>query len=119
MKIIHTLLLATAVVTTGCSAHLTDLSMISNKTINLDEIDIDKAPQRKLVEGEDTKFNFLFIPFGRPQVKEALNEALRKGEGDLMIDASLYYKYWWFIVGQESLILKGTVVNTKSEKEPN
>ena len=40
----------------GCTTHLTDLSMISNKNINLEKIDIDRAPQRKLVEGEDSKF---------------------------------------------------------------
>ena len=100
----------------GCSTHLTDLSMISNKNINLEKIDIDRAPQRKLVEGEDSKFIFLFFPFGTPKIKEAVNDALQKGNGDLIVDASLYAKSWWFLVGQTSIQIKGTVVDTRGVK---
>jgi hypothetical protein len=107
------MLVLAAVLVSGCSSHLTDLSMISNKNIELNSIDIDKAPQHKLVEGEDTKFVFLFIPFGIPKLQEALNDALAKGDGDLMVDASVYSEGWWFIVGQQTLKIKGTVVNTR------
>jgi len=108
--------LGAAVFLTGCSTHLTDLSMISNKNVDLDKINIDKAPQRKLVEGEDRKFIFLFIPFGQPQIKEALNKALEKGQGDLMVDASLYHEGWWFLVGETSIKIKGTVVDTRGAR---
>ena len=47
----------------GCTTHMTDLSMISNKNISLDKVDIDKLPQEKHIEGEDSKFIFLF-PLG-------------------------------------------------------
>ena len=97
----------------SCTTHLTDLSVISNKNIALDNIDIDRSPQRKLVVGEDKKFIFLFIPLGQPKIREAVNDALKKGNGDLIVDASLYVKYWWFLVGQTSIEIKGTVVNTK------
>ncbi|MDD4556214.1 MAG: hypothetical protein PHE89_02645 [Alphaproteobacteria bacterium] len=100
----------------GCTTHLTDLSMISNKNINLNEIDIDRSPQRKYVIGEDKKFILIFFPLGQPKIKEALNDALEKGNGDLMIDASLYVTSWWFIVGQTGIEIKGTVVNTKGDK---
>ena len=100
----------------GCTTHLTDLSMISNKNINLEKIDIDRAPQRKLVEGEDSKFILLFFPLGQPKIKEAVNKALQKGNGDLLVDASLYYKYWWFIIGQSTIQIKGTVVDTRGVK---
>ena len=46
-------------------------------------------------------------------MKEALDDALTKADGDLMIDASLYSTSWWFLVGQVGLELRGTVVNTK------
>ena len=49
---------------------MTDLSMISNKNISLDKVDIDKLPQEKHIEGEDSKFIFLF-PLGQPKLKEA------------------------------------------------
>ncbi|PZP39466.1 MAG: hypothetical protein DI585_04060 [Pseudomonas fluorescens] len=105
-----------ALLLSGCSTHLTDVSMISNKSVELESINIDKAPQRKLVEGSSTKFIFLIIPFGYPTIKEALNNALEKGQGDLMVDASIYREGWWFLVGQDTIKIKGTVVNTKGAK---
>ena len=100
----------------SCTTHLTDLSIISNKNINLEKIDIDRAPQRKLVEGEDSKFILLFFPLGQPKIKEAVNDALQKGNGDLIVDASLYLKSWWFIIGQTTIQIKGTVVDTRGVK---
>lgn len=105
--------LLTALFISGCTTHLTDLSMISNKNINLNKVDIDKLPQKKNVEGEDTKFMLLFIPFGQPTLKGALNDALEKGNGDLMVDASVYVTQWWFLVGQVGIKIKGDVVNSK------
>ncbi len=97
----------------GCTTHLTDLSMISNKNINLNKVDIDKLPQKKNIEGKDSKFVFLFIPFGQPTLKGALNDALEKGNGDLMTDASVSTTGWWFLVGETGIKIKGNVVNTK------
>jgi hypothetical protein len=100
----------------GCSTHLTDISMISNKNISLSELNIDHLKKTKNVEGEDKVFIFLIIPFGRPTLQEAVNQALDKGKGDLMIDASVYSTGWWFIIGEAGVKIKGTVVNTKEER---
>ena len=110
-------LLITLLFLSACTTHMTDLSMISNKNINLSQINIDRAPQRKLVEGEDSKFVLLFIPFGLPKIKEAVNDALHKCDGDLIIDASLYHKWWWFIIGVDTIQIKGTVVNTRGDRQ--
>lgn len=59
---------------------------------------------------------FLFIPFGQPTLKEALNDALEKGGGDLMINASVYVRQWWFLIGRSGIRIKGDVVNTKRRK---
>ena len=101
----------------GCTTHMTDLSMISNKNINLDRADIDKLPQKKHIEGEDRKFIFLFIPFGQPTLKEALNDALQKGGGDLMVNASVYHTGWWLGIGEVGIKIKGDVINTKGEQQ--
>ena len=34
-------------------------------------------------------------------------------DGDVMLDAVLHSKVWWFIIGQDSLEVKGTVVKTR------
>lgn len=100
----------------GCTTHMTDLSMISNKNISLDKVDIDKLPQEKHIEGEDSKFIFLF-PLGQPKLKEALNNALEKGQGDLMVNASVYVTGWWFLIGEMGIKIKGDVVNTRGGKQ--
>ena len=115
MKKILSLVLAIFI--SGCTTHLTDLSVVSNKNINLETINIDKLPQKKGVVGRDEKFVFLIIPLGHPTIKEAVNDALKKGDGDLMIDTSVYVTNWWFLIGQTGIEVKGTVVNTKGEQK--
>lgn len=107
------IILTLIIMLTACSTHISDISVISTKNINLEEININRIPQRKLVTGKDKKFIFLVIPFGIPKIKGAVNDALEKGNGDLMIDASLYWKGWWFIVGYSGFEIKGNVVNIK------
>lgn len=101
----------------ACSTHLADLTMVSNKNITLKKVNLDRAPQKHNVIGESSKFVFLFIPFGAPTLKEAVDDALQKGNGDLITDASVYSKGWWFLVGQVGLEVRGTVVDTKGVKQ--
>jgi hypothetical protein len=114
MKRISALLLAVLLLA-GCSTHITDLSVISNKSVDLGSINLDKSTQVKNVVGDDTKFIFLFIPFGQPRLQEALNDAFRKSDGDLMIDASVHHKGWWFLVGESTIEIQGTVVKTRGK----
>lgn len=100
----------------GCTTHISDLSVISNKNIDLERLDLDVLPQKKRVEGRDDKFVFLAVPFGQPTLKEAVNDALEKGGGDLMVNASIYVRQWWFLIGQIGISIKGDVVNTKGRK---
>lgn len=105
------------VVLSGCSVRLGDLSAITTKSINLDKVDIDALPQVKGVRGKDTKFIFVFIPFGIPHLEDAIDDALEKGGGDLMTDAVIHRRYWWFLIGQDSFEVKGNVVNTRGVKQ--
>jgi hypothetical protein len=90
--------------------------MISNKNVSLEEVNIDQLTKAEQVVGEDNVFVFLFIPFGAVRLQNAVNQALEKGRGDLMVDASVYSTGWWFLVGEVGIKIKGTVVNTKEEK---
>ena len=97
----------------ACTTRISGMTMISDRNIQTKGVKVSELPKTKNVVGESKKFMFLFIPFGLPTIKEALDDALVKADGDLMIDASLYSTGWWFIVGQIGLELRGTVVNTK------
>jgi hypothetical protein len=100
--------------TSACSIRLADFSILSTRNVNLDKIDLDSKPQVKGVVGKDTSFIFLFIPFGFPHLEDAVDDALNKGNGDVLIDGVLHSKAWWFICGQNTLEVKGTVVKTRN-----
>lgn len=98
---------------TGCMTRIADMTMISTRSVKLDKMDIDKLPQIHNVVGRDSKFIFLFIPFGVPHLKDAVDDALNKGGGDLMTDVAFYQGGWWFLVGETTMEVKGTVVKTR------
>lgn len=98
----------------ACTTRISGITLISDKNIqSKNVIRVSQLSKTKNVVGTSNKFLFLFIPFGTPTLQEALDDALTKANGDLMIDASLYYTWWWFLIGQQKFELKGTVVNTK------
>ncbi len=98
---------------TGCAVRLGDMSVISTRNVTLDRVDLDRLPQVSSVTGKDSTFIFLFIPFGVPHLEDAIDDALDKGGGDVMIDAVIHSQGWWFIIGQSTLKVKGTVVKTR------
>jgi len=100
--------------TFGCAVRLADLTMISTKNVTLDKVDLDSLPQTQGVVGKDEKFIFAGIPLGFPHLEEAIDDALEKGNGDMLIDSVIYSKHWdiW-IIGQNVLEVKGTVVKSR------
>ena len=101
---------------TGCMTRVADMTAISTRNVSLDKLDLDALPQRKVV-GEASTFIFLIIPFGIPHLEDAVDDALNKGNGDLMLDASIHMGGWWFLVGQSTLQVRGSVVKTLGEKK--
>jgi hypothetical protein len=99
---------------TGCMTRVGDMTMLSTRNVNLDRLDIDKLPQQKNITGEDSVVVLLGIPLGQPHLKNAVDNALDKGNGDLMTDVVLSAGGWSiFIIGQATLEVKGTVVKTR------
>jgi hypothetical protein len=96
---------------TGCAVRQADLTAVTTRNVKLDGTNLNELSGKK-VEGKDSKFIFLFLPFGIPHIENAVDDALDKGNGDLMLDAVVYTNSWWFIVGQNIITVKGTVVDT-------
>jgi hypothetical protein len=93
------------------------MTAISTRNVKLDEVDLDKLPQVKNVTGTDTRYDFLFIPLGFPTVQGAVDDALAKGNGDLIIDGVVKSEVWTILLtGQRTISVTGTVVNTKGGK---
>ena len=102
----------------GCSTRMGDLTIASNRNVSLDAVDLDSLPSRRRVEGRSTKFVFLFIPFGIPRLEEAIDDALDRGQGDVMTDISIHSTGWWFLVGQTGIVVKGDVIDTRQRQTP-
>lgn len=107
------LCLLSLLLTAGCAVRQADMTLVSTRNVKLDKMDIDSLPQTREVVGKDSRFIFLFLPLGLPHLENAIDDALDKANGDLMTDAVLFSKGWWFLIGQNILEVKGTVVKTR------
>ena len=96
---------------TGCAVRQADLTAMTTRNVKLNDTNLNAISGQR-VEGKDSNFIFLFIPFGFPHIEDAVDDALDKGNGNFMLDAVIYNKSWWFLVGQNTITVKGTVVNT-------
>ncbi len=99
--------------TAGCTLRQADLTAISTRNVSLAGVDLDSLPRKK-VEGKDSAFIFLFIPFGQPHLEDAIDQALDAGDGDLLLDGVVYTKAFWLLFGSQSIEVKGTAVNTRA-----
>lgn len=108
--------LGIAVLLSGCSMRIADMTMITTRIVSLDRVDLDKLPTKQRVVGEDTRWTVLFIPLGTPTLKDAVDDALSKGGGDIMTDVVVRRVAWTAILfGMESIQVEGEVVKTRNQ----
>lgn len=91
----------------GCTTRVGDFTVMSSKNVYCKNVDITKLPQTR-VEGKD----ICFLGIGA-DYKDAVDQALEKGNGNLMIDAACYVETWPFFAGYKVV---GTVVNVPYEQ---
>ncbi len=99
---------------TGCAMRQGDMTIVSTRNVNLDRVDLDSMPQVRQVTGETSRPIILFIPLGYPHLEDAIDDALDKGDGDVMTDAVIHTDgYWLLLFGENKIRVKGTVIDTK------
>jgi hypothetical protein len=72
----------------GCAVDVATLNVAATRRPSADVMRT--AVSRGWHEGESCRFWLLGIPFGLPQVDEAMNDALRPVHGAYMRDATVY-----------------------------
>ena len=87
----------------GCTQRIADFTGISTKNIYAKGVDVSALPKAEAIEGKDIRF----LGIGA-NIKDAIDEALEKGNGNLMIDCAVYIWYAPFFNG---FTVRGTVVN--------
>ncbi|MCI0563884.1 MAG: hypothetical protein MN733_35875, partial [Nitrososphaera sp.] len=67
----------------------------------------------KRIEGKDCTYAILgLIPLGIPNLERAVDDALQKGNGNMMVDQVTYQEGAYFILASQSCIrVEGTVLN--------
>lgn len=92
----------------GCTTRLIDFTAISSKNCDI------PGTRGERVQGQDMKWMILGFPTGIPNIKEAVDRAIERCNGDLLVDGVLYQKTWYaVVVGQMGYSIEGTCVNTK------
>ena len=95
---------------TSCSYRLGDFTILSTK--NYVASDTYKNVGR--FEGKDSVFVFLGIPFGQPNIENAVDEAIEKGKGVYLTNAVLEAKSGLFSMGY---LVTGDVYASASESD--
>ena len=116
------LLLLINTLLSGCSARVADLSFISTKNIELSEAINLNVSGAKRYSGEDCSF-FLMdnYPFLNkiPNLEAAVEDALNRGGGNIMVDEVTEESDVWVIIGNiKCIYAEGTVLNVPVKSYP-
>jgi hypothetical protein len=97
----------------GCTQRIGDLTFVSTRNIDLSDAQLDVRQGRR-VKGEDCKIWPLgLIPTGIPTLQAAVDDALDKGNGNVMVDQVTYSSGFYFILASRQCIqAEGTVLQT-------
>jgi hypothetical protein len=88
----------------GCSTRLGDFTILSTKNVELG------AKYTKVGSGEaDDMVTVVFVPFGQPNIENAIDALLKKLDGDLVTNAVVTYDYYAFLIGTMGYGVTGDV----------
>ena len=113
-RVFQTAVLCVALITMlGCTTRLGDFTVLSTKNV-----DVSGVKHGDRFSGEDCVSVLLwpFIPLGDVNWKNAMDQAIDRGKGDMMVDAVMTAKSWAipYIYGQNCIVIEGTVSRTVS-----
>ena len=109
---------AGAALALGCVTDQGYLTLASTRDVSLAEHDIEKLdfeqlPRMRDIQGSDTAVtSVLFIPtFAGPSLAAAVDDAIARGHGDLLARARVHTTKYWFLIGIETLTVRGSVID--------
>jgi hypothetical protein len=112
------LILLCFVSVSGCSTNHGTFTVASNRIVNLKEFGVNGNKKVKNVIGKDVGHIISFIPAGKmnPNVNDAMNDAFRKTDTDLLTDVTVtsWGFYIPYIYGQFGWKVQGDAVKTRN-----
>ncbi|MDE1900170.1 MAG: hypothetical protein KGI37_00815 [Alphaproteobacteria bacterium] len=106
-----------ALALSGCTTNQGTFTVMSNKIVNVSKFDLGKATKTKDVVGEDKSQIFVLIPTKtNPNLSDALTDAFRKSDGDVMTDVTVTSYQWYipYIYGEAGWKVEGDVIKTRT-----
>jgi len=109
---------ALAVLSSGCATDEGNLTLATTRPVGIAtrdiiDLDLDKLPSMHDIEGSDTAVtSVLFIPtLAGPSLADAVDDAIARGHGDILTRARVHTMKYWFLVGIETLTVRGNVID--------
>jgi hypothetical protein len=112
----------------GCATRQGTFTVLSTKNTEISRVDLKRVNFTRNVEGKDSRFWFLFIPFGSaPTIENASDECLERGSGDFMTSAVIYRTAWtvilfsygsWMVQGDVGDSLSGGAADIQDRRAP-
>ncbi len=111
-------LILTILLCTGCVQDHGRFTVLSNKLIDIQDFELDKADRVKYIKGSDTSHIFIFVPTKlNPNLGAALSDAFTKADGDVMTDVTVTSWFWYipYLYGYFGWTVEGDVVKTRKK----
>ena len=108
LSLILMLILFTSV---ACTGHVANLSLVSTRNVDLETTALDLRKGTR-VTGEDCGYALLgVIPLEVPSLEDAVDDALEKGKGNIMVDAGTSaFVFHAILFSQTCIKVAGTVL---------
>jgi hypothetical protein len=90
----------------GCTQRIADFTFVSTRSVDIGG----KYKKMARCIGTDSRPDVLTIPFGIPDLKQAVDNCIEAGKGDLLTDAVVDFTQWTAIVyGRRTYTVTGDV----------
>jgi|GEM_PF-5945482 len=114
-------LLGAALTSAGCSTDHGTLQLVSFDADpeTLRGLDLGARPVERDVVGRDTRItSVLFVPtFDGPTLERAVDDALARGGGDVLLGADVRTTEYWFLVGWSVLEVRGEIADSRERED--
>lgn len=103
---------------TGCVSRTSEFGIIAPKNTAISLQELQEVQVVKNVKASSDSFILLVIPFGHPNVEDAINQAMAKGNGQVLINVKIEQAIRWFVLfGFNQLNLTADVVQLNGGKK--
>lgn len=100
----------------ACTSYIADVTAISTREVNPNEVNLNDLPTVTNIEGQHKAVTTIFNFWNHVNLSKAVDDALSKGNGDLLINGQITLKRFFIVVGFiNTLKIKGDVVNTNAK----